>query len=416
MKEKKFPPSFERLAISLFGKEIPSPLIVGSGTLIETHEDIEPFLLSGVGGIVPRTTRKILERPSHPVPHLYQAGSKKFPIMINAEWTGADIHYWRPYLERMAANNRTIMSISGRDIAGCLAVCKELDLFQGWLYFEINISCAHSNHEHGMITRDMLHIKEVVFSLKQAGLRTPIALKLGHSDYILDLANVAKEAGVDAIVAINTYGPVFDFSINERGEPEPIVGIRGGKGGLSGAPIFQIALTDIAEIKRQIDITVIGCGGVVTAENVVKMLMAGASAVQVYTAAHMEGINAPAYFTKTNEKILHYMDTHNINNIRILEGKALPILEQKTELQLKVPVVNEKNCIGCDLCIPICLPKAITIRPSDGANKYNHVVEINADICIGCGHCIPVCPTSPKSLTLSQDFVWNAEEIGVLNT
>ena len=50
------------------------------------------------------------------------------------------------------------------------------------------------------------------------------------------------------------------------------------------------------------------------------------------------------------------------------------------------------------------------------ANKYNHVVEINADICIGCGHCIPVCPTSPKSLTLSQDFVWNAEEIGVLNT
>ncbi len=390
----------KRLSTKLFGKEITSPLILGSGTLIETFEEIAAFLTAGAGAVVPRTTRKVMQRTSHPTPHLYQYGTRKYPVMLNAEWTGADINYWRPYLPAMSENRQIIMSISGRDINDCLMVCKELDQFNGWLYFEINMSCAHSNYVHGMITRDEQHIKNTIACLKDAGIKTPIAIKLGHSDSIIHLSNTAKESGADAIVAVNTYGPIFDFTIDETGTPRSILGIEGGKGGLSGAPLFPIALTTIAEIKNQVDITVIGCGGAVTASDIIKMIMAGADAVQIYTAAHARGINAPSYFSDTNNNLLNFMESHAIKNLRSITGKALHLLDQKTHLDVVVPSLNETLCIGCNLCIGICLPDAIDIKPAPSVNKVGHTVELDANKCIGCGHCIPICPTTPKALQL----------------
>lgn len=391
----------QRLSVELFGRKIPSPLIVGSGTLIEQFSQIQPYLTAGAGAIVPRTTRKVMQRTSHPTPHLYQYGTKKYPVMVNAEWTGADIEYWRPFLPSMSNNQQTIMSVSGRNIEDCLAVCKDLDQFSGWLYFEINMSCAHSNYVHGMITRDEQHIRDTIKRLKDAGIKTPIAIKLGYSDSILHLSNVAKEEGADAIVAINTYGPVFDFTIDQAGMPQSILGIQGGKGGLSGAPLFPIALTAIAEIKKQINIPVIGCGGAVSALDVVKMMMAGADAVQIYTAAHARGVNAPSYFQDINHDLLKFMDEHNIQALSSVVDKALFILEQETHLDVIVPTLYETKCIGCNLCVAICLPEAIKVVPALNLNKVGHIVELDADKCVGCGHCVPVCPTVPKSLEWS---------------
>ena len=392
--------SNDRLSIKLFHNKLSSPLIVASGTLIEKYEDIEPYLLAGAGAVVPRTTRYYMERKTHPIPHLYHYGSKKYPIMINAEWTGEDINYWRPYLNSMSLNKKTIMSISGRDLKGCVKVCKELDQYAGWPYLEINVSCAHSNHVHGMITRNEEHIRTLITELKDANLKTPIALKLGYSDHIVHLAGVAKEAGVDAIVAINTFGPVFDFSISENGQPHPVLGIRSGTGGLSGAPLFNIALTAIAAIKRQVDIPIIGSGGVITAENALKMMMAGADAVQIYSALHVRGINAPTYFTELNHELIKKMDRYGIVNITDIIGKALYILDQNTQVEVKVPTLNESQCIGCDLCIDICLPRAITTIDST-ANKVGDIIQIDKKICIGCGHCVPTCPTTPRALSYS---------------
>lgn len=400
--EKNPPFNTNRLSVSVFKNILSSPLIVASGTLIEKHDQILSYLTAGAGAVIPRTTRLVMERKSHPTPHLYHTGSRKFPIMMNAEWTGADIEYWRPYLAGMSANLKTIMSISGRDVTGCVEVCKELDQFSGWPYFEINVSCAHSNNVHGMITRNEEHIRTLVSALKDADIQTPFAIKLGYSDQIVSLANIAKEAGANAIVAINTFGPVFDFDLDDNGVPQPVVGIRHGKGGLSGAPLFNIALTAIAEIKRQVKIPVIASGGIVSAEQVLKMIMAGAQAVQIYSAAHVRGINAATYFADTNRELIKLLDKFNITNISDVIGKALFILDQDTHMKVKVPVLNPSKCIGCDLCIDICLPKAIT--PSDSAtnNKFGHVVKIDDQTCVGCGHCVPVCPTTPRALNYSD--------------
>jgi len=369
--------------------KIPSPLILASGALIEKPEQIDPFLEAGVGAVVPRTTRKTMERKRHPSPHLYQIGRRGSEMMLNAEWTGADIGFWRPYLDKVSETQQVIMSVSGRNIEDCVEVCKELDLYN-FPYLEINVGCAHSNSINGFITRNSDHIKQLTTSIKDSGVVTPIALKLGHSDFIVNLANVAKEAGADAIVAINTFGPLFDFNIDEKGNPQRVLGITGSQGGMSGAPLFNIALTDVANIKHQVGIPVIGCGGVRTEEHVIKMLMAGASAVQIYTAAHVKGINAPNFFTSLNKKMLKYLDAKGISKIENVKDLALELLDNDTNLNPIVPKVDD-NCTGCGKCITICLPEAI----NDLGNSENNdgKVEIDEEKCVGCGHCVSVCPS-----------------------
>lgn len=387
-----------RLEIELFGTKFPSPLILGSGTLIEKFEEIEPYLQAGAGAVVPRSTRKVMERKVHPSPHLYQTGRRGEEMMLNAEWTGAAIEYWKPFLESMSATKQVIMSVSGRDIEGCVEVCKLLDQF-AFPMIEVNISCAHSNSEHGFITRNGEHIKRVIDSIKQSGVTTAVGLKLGHSDFIVELSQIAKESGADAIVALNTFGPLLDFDIDEHGQPQKILGIHSGKGGMSGAPLFNIALTDVAEIRRQVGLPVIGCGGVRTPEQVAKMMMAGASAVQVYTAAHVRGINAPSFFSDVNRKLVRYMDDIRVEKFSDLKDRALPLLESETNLTPLIPNVIAERCTGCDICIPVCLPKAIDIL--DYPNKAGHIVELNS-ACIGCGHCVTVCPTDALKINMEQ--------------
>lgn len=204
----------------------------------------------------------------------------------------------------------------------------------------------------------------------------------------------------DGIVALNSYGPLLDFDIDNNGAPRSVLGISGAKGGMSGAPLFHIALTDVAEITRQVGIPVIACGGVSQPEQVIKMMMAGAHAVQIYTAAHVRGQNAPSIFTEVNQGLIDYMDQKGIGKISDVQGRALPLLDQETTLEVIVPEVDKDNCVGCNKCIPICLKGAITEKREDNINKKGSIVEINPQACIGCGHCVQICPTIPKSLSM----------------
>lgn len=400
-----------KLVTNFLGTEYRSPLVIASGTLIETPDQIQPYIDAGAGAVIPRSTRLVMARTVHPSPHLYEEGKGSNTTMLNAEWTGAAIDYWRPHLDDMSVDKKTIMSVSGRDIEGCLKVCKELDQYQFPL-IEINVSCGVSNGVHGYITRDIEHVRTLISSIKEAGVTTPISLKLGHSDVIVDLSGVAKEAGVDAISAVNTYGPVFDFRIDGEGRPERVLGAIGAKGGLSGNALFHTALTDVAEIARQIDIPVLASGGVTTAERAIKMIMAGASLVQLYTILHTKGVNAPDAMTSFTKQFSQYIEQKNIPDVKSILGSAISLMEEPTELQPQIPIVNTDTCIGCDACVRVCLPNAFDIVPSD--NVIGHTVEIN-NACIGCGHCVTQCPV-PDTLIMPDrggrpmlNLLWGAD-------
>lgn len=382
------------LTSEVLGQKFSNPIFLGSGSLDETVEKVRKFLATDVGAVVPRTTRLVYApgRDRHPSPHLDI--QQKDRAMRNAEWTGFPIDYWRPYLDEIVKEKRVIMSVSGRDVKGCAQVCKELDSYK-FPFFEINISCAHSNETNGFITRNGDHIKSVIHEIKDIGVKTPVAIKLGHSDYIVRLAQIAEEAGADGIVAINTYGPVLDFDVTS-GKPELTLGISGGKGGLSGKPIFSIALTDVADLSRHLTIPIIACGGVFTAEDVIKMVMAGASAVQVYTAAHLKGDKAPQYLNKLVSDVENWVVNHGYTNIQNIHGLVLPQLARDHQMKPQIPRLLQDLCIGCSLCEKICNePGSIEMETSDKSdkNKLGLLPSINEDICIGCGACVTVCPT-----------------------
>lgn len=373
------------LSCEILKNKFSNPIWLGSGSLADSDEKIRKFLLSEAGAIVPRTTRLNYApgRQKHPSYHLDVNTREKW--IRNCEWTGNVIEYWMPYLEKLSKTNRIIMSVSGRNIAECLETCKILDKFN-FPFLEINVSCSHSNEAHGFINRNKKHIQNLVSVLKKE-IRTSIALKLGHSDFIVELAKSAEDAGVDAIVAINTFGPVLDFDIS-NGRPELTLGIKNGKGGLSGRAIFHIALTDVAELSQALKIPIIACGGVTQAEDAIKMIMAGASAVQIYSAAHLEGKNAPKFFNKFIDDFKKWMDVHGYDDVKQLKGILLPKLLRPDQMNAIIPIWSDKSCTKCGKCINICLEDAIDFTENE--------VNINSSKCIGCGACVSICPT--KSL------------------
>jgi len=370
------------LTCKILGTTFPSPIWLGSGTISENKERVDKFLKSEVGVIVPRTTRfkYSLGRKFHPSYHLNINLDEKW--MRNCEWTGNLINYWQPYLKELSKTKKIIMSVSGREIDDCLKVCKIIDKYN-FPFIEINISCAHSNEAHGFITRNSEHISSLVKTLKK-NIKTPIALKLGHSDFIINLAQVAEKSGADAIVAINTYGPVIDFDINS-GKPELTLGINSGKGGLSGKAIFHIALTDVANLSQNLNIPIIACGGVTKPEDAIKMIMAGASAVQIYSAVHMAGNHGVVFLNNFIKDFNAWMNKYGYANTDSFKGILLPKLSRSHQMDPIIPKYNKNLCIKCKACINICLENAISLSK----NK----IIINKNKCIGCGACASVCPT-----------------------
>ncbi len=370
------------LKCKILGTTFSSPIWLGSGTISENKERVDKFLKSEVGAIVPRTTRFKYApgRKSHPSYHLDINMNEKW--MRNCEWTGNLINYWRPYLKELSKTRRIIMSVSGRVIDDCLKVCKIIDKYN-FSFIEINVSCAHSNEAHGFITRNSEHISVLVKTLKK-NIKTPIALKLGHSDFIVDLAQVAEKSGADAIVAINTYGPVIDFNINS-GKPELTLGIHSGKGGMSGKAIFHIALTDVASLIQNLKIPIIACGGVTKPEDAIKMIMAGASAVQIYSAVHMAGNQGVVFLDNFIKDFDAWINKYGYSNINSFKGILLPELSRAHQMNKNIPKYNKDLCTKCKTCTNICLENAISLSK----NK----ITINKSKCIGCGACVSVCPT-----------------------
>lgn len=386
------------LSVELYGKTLKNPLILGSGTLVERPEQIAPYVAGGAALVVPRTTRANMKRKHHPIPHLWQEGRRADPNFFNCEWTGADIAFWRPTLEDHIASGDVVMSVSGRDIDDCIAVCRELDGYGRWPYLEVNVSCAHSNFAHGAINADVEHIKNLVGKLTALGLQSPVLLKLGYSAALMEMCKAARNEGIDGVVLLNTFGPVFHFDIDSYGQPVRTSGLSGSMSGLSGAPLFPVALDAVAHVHHETNLPIIACGGVSNAREAVQMLMAGAKAVQIYSAAHSFGSKGPRVFERILKDMQKQLTSYSVAKLSNIIGSASHILDHETNMQKNVPVVLDDACIACGICIDICLPEAITEVELNNAGTTKKTVRIDADTCVGCGHCIPVCPTNVRAL------------------
>jgi len=255
--------------INVGGVTLGNHLLLASGILGTTGSSLLRVLSSGAGGVVTKSIGPVpLE--GHPGPCLVavEGGLLNAMGLPNPSME---------FLDELAhlAGKPVIASIFGASPA-------ELAEVAGWFSgkvcaVELNLSCPHASGYGASLGSDPVLVEERTRAVAQKGLPTWVKLTPNVTD-IAEIGRAAERGGARAIVAVNTL-KAMRISVGLR---RPVLGNR--VGGLSGKAIFPVAVRCVYDLYEACSIPIIGCGGISTAADVLEMMMAGASAVEIGTA------------------------------------------------------------------------------------------------------------------------------------
>lgn len=263
-----------RLSVNLCGEELDNPVIPASGTFGYGYEFAELYDINCLGTFSFKGTTKE-SRFGNPTPRIAECTAG----MINAvglQNPGVDkvISEELPRLKK-CFNKKVMANVSGFSIDEYAYTCEKLDSQEqvGWL--EVNVSCPNV-HGGGMsFGTDPKAAAQVTKAVK-AVTKKPVIIKL--SPNVTDIVSIAKaceDAGADGISLINT---LLGMRIDLRTK-KPV--IANTMGGFSGSAIFPVALRMVYQVSSAVNIPVVGMGGVSSAEDVIEMMLAGATAVEI---------------------------------------------------------------------------------------------------------------------------------------
>jgi dihydroorotate dehydrogenase (NAD+) catalytic subunit len=181
------------------------------------------------------------------------------------------------------------------------------------LAYEINLSCPHVA-KMGMEVGDDPEMVSTIVKKIKSNTHKPIIIKVGIGGIdVVKIAQVARDAGADAITAINT---IRAMAINTE-TLMPVLSNR--IGGLSGKSIKPVSIRCVYEISKNLGIPVIGCGGIFTWEDAVEFMLAGASAVQLGSVIGYKGVSA---FSNITRGIKRYLERKGLKNAMEIVGLA----------------------------------------------------------------------------------------------
>ena len=262
------------LSVELCGVKLDNPVIPASGTFGFGKEMSEIYDINILGSISFKGTTRDA-RFGNPTPRIAECPSGLInSVGLQNPGVDAVIAHELPELRKIF-RKPIVANISGFSIEEYVECCQKLDKEEQVAILEVNISCPNV-HNGGMAFGTSLESAAAVTKAVKAVTTKPVFIKL--SPNVTDIVAIAKaceEAGADGITLINTMlGMRIDIA-----RRKPVIANK--MGGFSGAAIFPIAVRMVYQVAHAVKIPVIGCGGVASAENVVEMMMAGATAVQV---------------------------------------------------------------------------------------------------------------------------------------
>ena len=300
-----------KLTVNLCGIELDNPVIPASGTFGYGYEFAELYDINELGTFSFKGTTKD-PRFGNPTPRIAECYSG----MINA------VGLQNPGVEKVIAEelprlkkcfHKPVMAnVSGFSVEDYAYTCEKLDKEEqvGWI--EVNVSCPNV-HGGGMsFGTDPAAAAEVSRAVKAVTTK-PVIIKL--SPNVTDIVAIAKaceEAGADGISLINT---MLGMRINLRTR-KPI--IANTMGGFSGPAIFPVAVRMVYQVANAVNIPVVGIGGVSTAEDVIEMMLAGATAVEVGAA----NLVNPYVCRDIVRQLPAVMEKYGIENLRDIIGGA----------------------------------------------------------------------------------------------
>ena len=260
--------------VNLCGIELDNPVIPASGTFGFGYEFAELYDINVLGTFSFKGTTKD-PRFGNPTPRIAECTEG----MINAvglQNPGVDkvISEELPKLYKVF-NKKVMANVSGFSVEDYAYTVEKLDSVDEIGWFEVNVSCPNV-HGGGMSFGTQPEAAAEVTRAVRKVTKKPIIIKL--SPNVTDIVSIAKaceEAGADGISLINT---LLGMRIDLRTK-RPVIANK--MGGFSGPAIFPVAVRMVYQVAHAVNIPVVGMGGVSSAENVIEMMLAGATAVEV---------------------------------------------------------------------------------------------------------------------------------------
>ncbi len=297
--------------VNLSGIELSNPIIPASGTFGFGYEFAEIYDINILGSFSFKGTTKEA-RFGNPTPRIAECPQG----MINSvglQNPGVDkvISEELPKLKKVF-NKPVIANVSGFAIDEYVYCCEKLDKEEQVGIIEVNISCPNVHNGGMAFGTDAKSAAEVTKAVK-AVTKKPVYIKL--SPNVTDIVSIAKaceDAGADGISMINT---MLGMRINLKTK-KPVIANK--MGGFSGSAIFPVALRMVYQVYDAVKIPIIGMGGVTTAEDVIEMMLAGATGVQIGAANLVD----PYVCRDIINEIPEVMEKYKINSLKDIIGGA----------------------------------------------------------------------------------------------
>ena len=301
------------LSVNFCGVKFDNPYILPSGIITEIPEH-KRAIEAGVGGVTLKSLT-FEKREGNPLPRVwkYDCG------MINSVGLrNAGIEKGSEEIAIFLKEHKEIpiiVSLFATKIKEFLNLVEKVVPLNP-AFLELNLSCPNVEDEFGeSLGMEKGAANGIVREVKKISQKIPVLAKLSPNvGSVVEIARACEEAGADGLVAINTVGPGMIIDINKR---KPVLGAK--KGGVSGPAILPVTVRCVYEIFEAVKIPIIGMGGVAKWQDVIEVILAGASLIGVGTATYLKGMKV---YDELKNGLSDYMEKEQIKNLKELVGVA----------------------------------------------------------------------------------------------
>ena len=296
------------LQVNIGRLSLKNPVMTASGTFGHGLEFQDFVPLDELGGIIVKGTT-LKPREGNDYPRMAETSSGMLNC-VGLQNKGVDYFCEHIYPQVKDLGTNVIVNVSGsspEDYAECAA---RIDVLEGIPAIELNISCPNVR-QGGMAFGTTCEGAASVVKAVRARYHKTLIVKLSPNvTNIADIALACEAEGADSVSLINTLmGMAID--IERR---RPVLSI--GTGGLSGPAVKPVALRMVWQVARAVKIPVVGLGGIMTAQDAIEFLMAGATAIEIGTANFLD----PAVTIKVRDGIKEWLDKHGCHSVSEIVG------------------------------------------------------------------------------------------------
>lgn len=341
------------------GIEIETPIVIGSGPLTYNAEGIKKLHENKAGICVTKTIK--LEAAKNPIPHMQISNSKT--LINNEKWSDYSFEKWiEEEIPKLQKYEIPFIASCGHSIEETSLMVEELEK-SGANCIEI----VSYNEE------DLLPM--LIDTKKRVDI--PVIVKIPSKvSNLVELVKKLEENGADALTVSDSIGPAMRIDIKKG---LSTLG-NSNNGWITGESILGFNLNNIYEVKKVVNIPIIGLGGIMSYENAIEALMVGANFIGICTYPIVYG---EKIISKLNNQVIKWIKDNDYSKIEDIIG----IVHKNNQEIIGEFKYNSDKCINCKKCEIVC---AYDSRSID----ENKQMYLNTEECRKCGLCASVCPTN----------------------